>query len=70
MADTITITLNGERTDLPAGSSVEDLLEISGAGRNRVAVVLNETIVRPGERAATILNQDDRLDLLVFAGGG
>lgn len=68
--DTITITLNGERTDIPEGSSVAALLELSGAGRNQVAVVLNETVVRPGERTATILNQDDRVDLLVFAGGG
>lgn len=68
--DTITITLNGERTDLPAGTSVAALLELSGTGRNQVAVLLNETIVRPGERADTILKQDDRVDLLVFAGGG
>jgi sulfur carrier protein len=66
----ITITLNGERRDIPDGSTVAALLTISGAGRQQVAVVVNEQIVRPADRETTILEKGDLVDLLVFAGGG
>jgi len=66
----ITITLNGERTGIPEGSSVLDLLSIAGADRKQVAVVVNETIIRPADRSATTLKENDQVDLLVFAGGG
>ena len=68
--DMISINLNGERREIPASSSVVDMLELTGAGRQQVAVVVNERIVRPEERATTILQENDQVDVLVFAGGG
>ena len=35
-----------------------------------VAVVVNEAIVRPESRASHRLHEGDRVDILVFAGGG
>jgi len=55
---------------MPEGSSVADLLELAGTGRQQVAVVLNEAIVRPENRATTLLKENDQVDVLVFAGGG
>jgi len=66
----IQIALNGERREIPEGSSVAELLAISGADRQQVAIVVNEKIVRPDERQAHILQNDDQIDVLVFAGGG
>ena len=66
----ISITMNGERKEIPVGSSVAELLELAGAGRQDVAVVVNEAIVRPADRSSTILNENDQVDVLVFAGGG
>jgi sulfur carrier protein len=66
----ITIILNGERTGIPEGSTVAELLDLAGAEGQRIAVVVNEAVIRPGDRSATILKENDQVDLLVFAGGG
>ncbi|HWR02132.1 MAG TPA: sulfur carrier protein ThiS [Chlorobaculum sp.] len=66
----IKITLNGQAREIAGGSSVAELLALSGADRQQVAVVVNEQIVRPEERKARILEENDQVDVLVFAGGG
>jgi sulfur carrier protein len=67
---TIGIILNGERKEIPAGATVADLLVIAEADRQPVAVVVNEQIVRPEERTSRLLQADDQIEVLVFAGGG
>lgn len=67
---TIHITLNGQKSELPSGSSVADLLKREGAELQKVAVVVNEAIVRPDDRATLILKEGDQVELLIFAGGG
>ena len=66
----IQITMNGQPLKIAGGSSVAELLALSGADRQQVAVVVNEQIVRPEERKARILEENDQIDVLVFAGGG
>ena len=67
---TIAITLNGERREIPAGATVSELLVITEADRQPVAVVVNENIVRPDQRDSCILQDEDQVEILVFAGGG
>ena len=67
---TIGITLNGERKNVPEGASVADLLNTLGAESQNVAVVVNENIVRPDARASVLLQENDQVEILVFAGGG
>ncbi len=66
----IQIIMNGQPLKIAGGSSVAELLALSGADRQQVAVVVNEQIVRPEERKAHILEENDQIDVLVFAGGG
>ena len=66
----IRITLNGEKRELTSGSSVADLLKLECAALQKVAVVVNENIVRPDDRTSVILQDGDQVELLVFAGGG
>ena len=66
----ITIKLNGKDQTLPEGSVVSDLFPILGAEGSNVAVVVNETIVRPGDRASHRLHEGDQVEILAFAGGG
>ena len=66
----ITIELNGKEQSLPPGSTVTDLLSIIGTEGTTVAVVVNEDIIRPDNRSTRQLQQGDRVELLVFAGGG
>ena len=67
---TIAITLNGERKEVPAGTTVAGLLVIADALSQPVAVVVNENIVRPDQRDSCILQDKDQVEILVFAGGG
>lgn len=66
----ISISFNGERREIPEGTSVEGLLQLESASLRQVAVVVNEEIVRPADRAGRVLEENDTVDVLVFAGGG
>lgn len=66
----ITIELNGEQQVLSRDVSVNDLLSIIGTDGKTVAVMVNEHIIRPENRSATLLQEGDRVEILVFAGGG
>ena len=66
----ITIELNGRDQTLPEASTVDDLFPIIGSDGRNVAVVVNEMIVRPENRASHRLQDGDHVEILVFAGGG
>ncbi len=66
----ITIELNGKEQSLPPVSTVTDLLSTIGTEGATVAVVVNDDIVRPENRSTRQLQQGDRVEILVFAGGG
>ncbi|NTU98055.1 MAG: sulfur carrier protein ThiS [Chlorobiaceae bacterium] len=66
----ISIELNGKKQELPPDSSVGDLLAIIGSDGKTVAVLVNHSIVRPENRTGTILRENDRVEILFFAGGG
>ena len=70
MSESIHITVNGERHDVEAGTSVETLLERLGLPRERLAVERNRRVVRKGEWAATELAEGDALEIVHFVGGG
>jgi len=66
----MTIELNGEQQALPPDSSVSDLLSILGSDGKSLAVVVNDAVIRPENRSTHQLQQGDRVELLIFAGGG
>ena len=66
----ITIELNGKQQRVPPGSAVTDLLSIIGSDGNTVAIVINECIIRPDNRSTHQLLEGDRVEILMFAGGG
>ncbi|NTW55922.1 MAG: sulfur carrier protein ThiS [Chlorobiaceae bacterium] len=66
----ITIELNGNKQEIPPGSSVSDLLALIGSIGKNTAVLLNEKIVRPENRSTAFLQEGDRVEVLIFAGGG
>lgn len=70
IAQMITIELNGKQQTIPPGSAVTDLLSIIGSEGNTVAVVINDRIIRPDKRSTHNLQEGDRVEILVFAGGG
>ncbi len=70
MSQMITIDLNGQQQPLPPGATVVDLLAVIGSDGKSVAVVVNEQIIRPENRPSHLLQEGDRVELLIFAGGG
>jgi len=63
------LMLNGEPVETSAATAAELVREHVGA-QGRVAVVVNDVVVPAAAHAATRLNAGDRVEFLIFAGGG
>jgi sulfur carrier protein len=64
------IEVNGEPREVPAGTTVGDLLEGLGLGGQVVAVERNREIVPRAEHAKAEVREGDRLEIVHFVGGG
>jgi len=66
----MTITLNGEKKEVPDGMTVTRLLEFLNIQRQRVAVELNLEIVKKDKFEMTTLKEGDSLEVVSFMAGG
>ncbi len=66
----MTITVNGQKKDVPEGTTVLALLERLDIKQERVAVEVNEEIVRKATYGSTSVNEGDRIEVVQFMGGG
>ena len=66
----ITVSVNGEARQLPAGSTISDLLRQLSLDRARVAVEHNRRVVPRAEHGAARLNHGDAVEIVTFVGGG
>jgi thiamine biosynthesis protein ThiS len=66
----MTITLNGEKRDIPDGVTVLDLLDILKIQHGRVAVERNEQIVKKDVYGTTAINEGDSIEVVSFMQGG
>jgi len=64
------IVVNGQRRECEAAFSVQRLLEVVGVKSGGVIVELNRVILPQGDYSATILKDDDRLEIIQFVAGG
>ena len=67
---TISVQINGEARELPAGLSLLDLLRHLGVPEKRVAVEYNRKIVKPPEWESTAVHSGDEIEVVHFVGGG
>ncbi|MGE5173031.1 MAG: sulfur carrier protein ThiS [Betaproteobacteria bacterium] len=70
MRKCMNITLNGEKKTVPDSITVLGLLEFLKIQHRRVAVELNETIVKKDRYALMTLKEGDTLEVVSFMGGG
>ena len=63
------ITVNGQITDV-RGADLGTVLAELGYGGTKIATALNETFVPSGARAATMLHEGDRLEIVAPQQGG
>jgi len=66
----VTITLNGERRELPDGLTVADLLGRLELRPEHVAVEVNRDLLPRARHAATRLADGDALEVVTLVGGG
>ena len=64
------ILVNGEPRDVPASSSVADLVATLDRGPRGVAVAVNREIITRGRWSERVLEAGDRVDVVQAIGGG
>ena len=66
----MTVTINGERREVPDGIAVAALLEHLGMPRERVAIERNLNILPRAEWNETAVQPGDNFEIVHFVGGG
>jgi len=64
------VVVNGEAHEIPAGTTVSDLIARLGLAGRPVAVERNREVVPRARHGDTQLVDGDRLELVTFVGGG
>jgi len=68
--DAVDVTINGETRTVPAGLSVEQLLQHLDLHPRMVVVEQNRDILRRESYASAAVSEGDTLELVHFVGGG
>jgi thiamine biosynthesis protein ThiS len=66
----VTVTINGERREIPDGLNVAALLDHIGMARDRVAIERNFEILPRGQWQQTAVQANDKFEIVHFVGGG
>jgi sulfur carrier protein len=66
----MTVTINGERREVPEGLSVPALLEHLGIKSERVAIERNLDILPRARWSETQVQPNDTFEIVHFVGGG
>jgi len=62
--------VNGETIEYEGEENLVALLQQLGTDDARVATMLNDEVIPREDRSRTKLSEGDRVEVLVFAGGG
>jgi sulfur carrier protein len=66
----ITVSVNGERREVPSGTVLDSLVRSLSPAPSGVAAALNETVVPRTRWAGTVLADGDRVEVLTAVQGG
>lgn len=64
------VKINGKETEVPAGTTVEQMLLANGFMLQRIAVERNDEILPKADYAAAIVQDGDVFEVVNFVGGG
>ena len=64
------IFVNGESREFSAGLLLSELLNLLELPLQRIAVELNREVVRRADWDTKVLNDEDRVEIVHFVGGG
>ncbi len=66
----ITLTVNGNKTELEGPTNLKDHLESLGVNTRFIAVALNGEVLKKDRYAITIMKDGDELEIVRPVGGG
>ena len=64
------IEVNGEPRDVLASITLKELIRHLALVPERLAIELNQQVVRRADWPETVLNEGDRVEIVHFVGGG
>lgn len=64
------VSINGKKTDIENGVTIEKLLVSLGVRPEGIAVELNKEIVPKASHKRTIIKENDSIEIIRMAGGG
>lgn len=64
------VFVNGESRELSGTPSLAELITQLDLPAARIAVEVNREVVRRNDWSGTMLNEDDRVEIVHFVGGG
>lgn len=64
------LIINGEESTFEGIGMVSDLVAKVNPDSRRVAVLVNDMVVKADAWSARVLREGDRIEILTFAGGG
>jgi thiamine biosynthesis protein ThiS len=64
------VYVNGERRELSGATSLAALLSVLSIPGDRVAIELNEKVIRRADWPVSILEDGDKVEIVHFVGGG
>ena len=64
------VYVNGELKELSGTPSLTELVTQLELPAARIAIELNREVVRRNDWSGTMLNEDDRVEIVHFVGGG
>ena len=68
--DEVIVYVNGEPREVSNSASLSQLVDVLNLPPQRIAIELNEVVVRRGEWATTELEDGDKVEIVHFVGGG
>ncbi|MFA6448838.1 MAG: sulfur carrier protein ThiS [bacterium] len=67
---TIEVTINGDKRSVPAGLTVNGLLDHLNVKKAAAVVEHNRTVLKQRENDVVMINEGDTLEIVRFVGGG
>lgn len=69
-ASTLSVSVNGETRQWPAGSTIADVVAALQLTGKRIAVECNQEIVPRAQHGSTLLQAGDQVEIVQAIGGG
>lgn len=66
----MTIRVNGEKREVPKGTTLEELIELFRLKKKSVVLELNQKVVERSTYRVAQLKENDTVEIVHFVGGG